>query len=103
MLGQHYIGILASQCCPNLSESTLHKEITCTMLAQSAQTYFRRKKTYTILSRSACANIAQENYLCNVDPQPMNNLAQENNLKCCLDLCGPTLRKEVICAMLVHG
>ena len=48
-------------------------------------------------------NIAQENYLCNVDPQPMNNFAQENNLHCCLDLCGPTLHKEITCVMLVHG
>ena len=54
------------------------------MLAQSAQTSFHRKITYTILSRSACANIAQENYLCDVYSQPMNTFAQENNLQCCL-------------------
>ena len=50
MLGRHCIEILSSQYCPNTSEITLHKEITCTMLAQSAQTRFRRKITYTMLS-----------------------------------------------------
>ena len=50
------------------------------MLAQSTQTRFRRKITYTMLSWSACTNIAQENYLCNDDPQLKNNFAQENNL-----------------------
>ena len=33
----------------------------------------------------------------------MNNFAQENNLHCCLDLCGPALRKEITYAMLTHG
>ena len=37
MLGQHCIGILLSQCYPNLSETTMHKKITCAMLAQSAK------------------------------------------------------------------
>ena len=83
-MGQHCIGILSSQCCPNTSETTLQKQVTCAMLAQSAQTSFHRKITYAILSRSACANIAQENYLCNVYPQPMNTFAQENNLQCFL-------------------
>ena len=72
MVGQNCIGILSSQCCPNTSDTALHKENICTMMAHSA--------------RSACANIAQENYLCNVYPQPMKNFAQENNLQCCLNL-----------------
>ena len=49
MLGQHCIEILSSQYCPNTSEITLHKEITCATLAQRAQTRFRRKITYTML------------------------------------------------------
>ena len=49
-LGQHCIGILSSHCCPNTSERTLHKKITCAMFAHSAQTSFRRKITYTMLS-----------------------------------------------------
>ena len=73
------------------------------MLAQSTQNIFHRKLTYTMFSWSACANIAQENYQCNVDSQSMNNFAQENNLQCCLDLCWPTLRKKIACTMLAHG
>ena len=48
--GQNCIGMLSSQCCSDTSETTLHKKITCAMLAQSAQTLFRRKITYTMLS-----------------------------------------------------
>ena len=70
MSGQHFIGILFSQCCPNTSETTLHKRITCAMLSQSTQTCFLRKITYT-MSWSVCANDAEENYLWNVGPQPM--------------------------------
>ena len=70
LLRQYSIGILSSQCCPNTSETILHKKITCAMLDQSTQTCFRRKITYTIFSRSACANIVQENYLCIVYPHP---------------------------------
>ena len=47
MMGQHCIEILSSQYCPNTSEITLHKEITCAMLAQSVQTRFCRKITCT--------------------------------------------------------
>ena len=54
MLGQHYIVILFIQCCPNMSEKTLHKKNICAMLAQSTQTCFRRKITYTVLPWSAC-------------------------------------------------
>ena len=93
MLGQHCIGILSNQCCPNTSGRTLHKKITCAMLAQSAQTRFCRKITY-MLSWSACANIAHENYLCNVDPNPKNNFAT---------LSGPTLHNEINYAMFAHG
>ena len=102
MLGPHCVGILSSQCCLDTSATTFHQKITCAMLVQSAQMCFRKKITYATLSLSAFANIAHENYLCNVDPKPKNNFAQENNIQCCLDLCGPTLRKEFTCAMLVH-
>ena len=50
MLGQHCIGILSSHCCPNTSERTLHKKIICAIVVYSAQTRFRRKITYTMLS-----------------------------------------------------
>ena len=63
ILGRHCIGILYSQCCPNMSETTLHKINAFTMLAQNAQKSFCRKITYIMLSRSACANVAQENCL----------------------------------------
>ena len=46
MLGQHCIGILSSQYCPNTSETTLHKKTVCAMLAQNAQTCFRTKTGY---------------------------------------------------------
>ena len=55
-----------------------------------------------MLSLSAFADIAHENYLCNADPESKKNFAQENNIQCCLDLCGPTLRKEFTCAMLAY-
>ena len=95
MLGQTCRGILSSQCCPNTSETKLHKKITCAMLAQSTQTRFRRKITYTMLSWSACANIAHRKYLCNVDPKPKNNFLQQNNIQYCLDLCGPTIAQGI--------
>ena len=72
MLGQHCIEILSNQCCPDTSETTLHKKIACAMLAQSTQTCFCRKTTHTMLSWSTWANIAQENCLYNVDPRSMN-------------------------------
>ena len=56
-----------------------------------------------MLSKYVWENIAQENYHYNVDQQPTNKFAQENNLLCCLDLCGPTLCKDFICIMLTHG
>ena len=102
MLGPHCIRILSSQCCPNTLETTLLKKITCAMLTQSVQTCFRRKITYTMLSWPAFANIAHENYPCNADPKLKNNFAQESNIQCCLDLCGPTLPKQFTCAMLPH-
>ena len=60
------------------------QKILCAMLAQSAQACFHRKITYTMLFWSAWVNTAQGNYLCIVDPQSMNNFAQENNLQFCL-------------------
>ena len=36
LLGQHYIGQLSSQCCPDTSETKLHKKISCAILVQSA-------------------------------------------------------------------
>ena len=52
VLRQHCTGrasrILSNQSYANTFETTLHKEITCAVLAQSAQSSFRRKVTYTI-------------------------------------------------------
>ena len=67
-------------CLVNVVQIRLRQHCTkaffCAMLAQTAQTCFYRTITYTILSRLACANIAQENYLYNVYPQPMNKFEQ---------------------------
>ena len=52
------IGKSYTQCCPNMPETTLHKKITCAILALSMQQRFWRKLTYTILSWSAWAKIA---------------------------------------------
>ena len=56
------------------------------------QTCFRRKISYWMLSWSAWAKIAKENYV--------YNLAKKNNLQFYLDLSGPTLHMEITCAML---
>ena len=61
MLGQHCIGILSSQCFLNMSKTTY------AMLTKDTQTCFCRKISCTMLPWSVWANIAQENYLCNVD------------------------------------
>ena len=59
-LRQHGIGVLYIHCCPNMPETTLHKKITCAILALSAQTCFYRKITY-VMSWSAWASIVQSN------------------------------------------
>ena len=131
-LEQHCIEISYTQCCPNTSETTLHKNVTCAIISLSTQTRFCRKITYAMLSWSVWANITQnnylhdvdniapqstvystfsrycwdnavqENYLCNVDPQSINNSAQKNNLEFCLDLSRSILHKETTCGMLAH-
>ena len=55
------------------------KKITCLLLAQSTQTCFHREITYAMLSQSACANIAQENYMWT---HSLAHFTQENNLQC---------------------
>ena len=87
----------SSQCCPNVSETTLHKELLVQCWPRPHSYLFAGKYS------SAWANIALEKYLYNVGPQSTNNFAQKNNLQCCLDLCGQTLHKEISCAMLVHS
>ena len=52
-----------TQYCTNTSETTLHKKITCLILALSAQQWFWRKITHTILFSPALAKIAQNNNL----------------------------------------
>ena len=59
MLEQHCIKILSSQCCSNTSEITLHKEITCAMLDQSVQIYFRRNPAVSNISGSLFFNWIQ--------------------------------------------
>ena len=50
MPGQHCIRILSSQCCPNRSaETTLHKKITCALLA--------RAHRYTFTGKPAVSNM----------------------------------------------
>ena len=111
-LGQHCIKQLRTQC--TKCWPTVHS------LVSVVQIWLKQhwKKNYlcnigpvqivifswkTVLSWSAWTNITQENYLCNVGPQSTNNFGQKNNLKFCLDISGPTLHKEITCAMLVHG
>ena len=67
ILGQHCIGISYAPCCPNTSETTLHRKTTFVILALSAQTCYCRKIAYAMLSWSAWTNIAQTNYLCNAE------------------------------------
>ena len=54
MLGQHCIGILSSQCCPNMSETRLHKKTTFAMWAQRVQIYFYRKNRFFQICLVAC-------------------------------------------------
>ena len=61
---QHCIRILSSQCCPNTSETTLHKKITCAVLTLSAQSCFCRKMTY-LMKKSY---LVKNNYLHNDGP-----------------------------------
>ena len=68
------------------------------MLTQNAQSSFHRKIIYTMLSWSTWANIAQENYLCNVEPQSTNNFAQEYYL---FNVVQTRLRKHCTWKLLV--
>ena len=58
----------------------------------------------TILSKYVWDNIAQENYLYNVDPERTDIALQKSNPgNVVLNLPGPTLYKAIICAMLSHS
>ena len=49
ILGQNCIGLLFSQCCLNTSDPTLHKKITCAMLAKGGTGIFSQEdKLYNI-------------------------------------------------------
>ena len=50
ILEDHCIGLLSSQCCLDTSKTTLNRKIKCAMLVKGAQTCFRRKISYTMLS-----------------------------------------------------
>ena len=67
MLGQYCIGILSSQCCPNMSDTTLHKKAPFAMSTQTGHQRFWRKIINTILFWSAGAKIAQNNNLYNAE------------------------------------
>ena len=69
---------------------------------EGADTFSQENNLYNV-AWSACANIAQETYLCNAGPQSTNNFAPKINLQFCLDLSGPTLHKEIASGMLAHG
>ena len=51
---QSCIWILSSQCCSKTSETTFHKEITSTVLAQSTHIYFCRKLVVSAGCLSVC-------------------------------------------------
>ena len=72
---------------------------------EHADMFLQENNLYNVVLMSLCQRCTKKLfiYLCNVDPQPINNFAQENNLQCCLDLCWLTLCKEITCAMLAHG
>ena len=73
---------MSCQCCLNMSKTTWHKKKTLVQCqSKGAQTCLRREISYTMLSWSSWANIAQENYLCNVGPLSTNNFVQKNNLQ----------------------
>ena len=108
------------QCCTDHARTTLHRNIVQSVLFKyvwdnvTPKNYvqcwprahkhgFRRKISYTMLSWSAWANISQENYLWNIGPQYTSNFAHKKNLQFCLDLSGPTLHKEINCAMLAQS
>ena len=110
------------QWCPDVSASTLHKEIICAMLAHGKQTTFMRKITYTTLylpclnnfarnivystlSKYAWGNISQENYLSHVDPECTNTFLQEKNLYNVVLIClwqHSTRKLPVHCWPIVH-
>ena len=71
--------------------------------SKGAQTCLCREISYTMLSWSSWANIAQENYLCNVGPLSTNNFVQKNNLQFFLDLSGPTLHKKITSTMMTQS
>ena len=67
------------QCCFDLSEPTLHKKITCTMLAPYSTNNFAHNK-FTMLFGSVWANITQRNNLWNVGLWLTDNFYEENKL-----------------------
>ena len=82
----------------HLREHCTRKLLVVQCWPRSTQTCFHRKITYIYNVWSACANIAEETYLCNAGPQSTNNFAPKNNLQFCLeDLSGPTMHKEIAC------
>ena len=108
-----FIGISYTQCCPNTSEITLHKKITCAILVLSvkkietlAQVFsceFYEISKNTFFTEHLWAT-ASENYWCNIRPVHIVIFLQENNHKqCCLDLPEPTSHKKITCALLAHS
>ena len=106
MLGQYCREMrerLREHCTRKLLVRTLHKKITCAVLTpECTDTFSKENNLYKVFLICLCQHCTKK-LMCNVDPQPTNNFAQENNMQCCLDLCGPTLRKEFTSAMLAHG
>ena len=106
-LEQHCIEISYTQCCPNTSETTLHKKITCAIIALSKQTKFSKKKKFFL----------QEN---NIRSVVLVCLGQHctKQLSARCRQCWPTvhslvnvfantaettLYKKITCAMLTHS
>ena len=101
------------QCCLDLPEPTLHKKITCTMLAHTPQTTLHKKNNLQcFLDLSG---------LCNVGPWLTDNFYEENNLynvvstmlgqhcigilskHCCPNMSEKTLPKKITYAMLAQS
>ena len=63
------------------------------------------KKNFSSLSAASGSIISPifNLWKVHISAQSTNNFEQENNLQWCLDLSGPTLRKEITCAMLAYG
>ena len=79
----------------------LHRVFPLLYFPRSIKTTLQKMSSCTILPKCVWDNIAQENYLYNVDPERTDIALQKSNLgNVVLNLPGPTLYKAIACAML---